>query len=68
MCFAYVGYVGIMFVFFLGRFRLVQRTGQACTSLSFSLRRTTEFLVALADYTIKCFDKGKMVVIAVLSF
>ena len=44
----------------LGRFRLVQKTGQACTALAFSLRRTTEFLVALADYTIKCFDKGRM--------
>lgn len=44
---------------FLGRFRLVQKTGQACTALAFSLRRTTEFLVALADYTIKCFDKGE---------
>ncbi|KAL2084281.1 hypothetical protein ACEWY4_019799 [Coilia grayii] len=39
------------------RFRLVQKTGQACTALAFSLRRTTEFLVALADYSIKCFDK-----------
>ncbi|XP_049903616.1 TBC1 domain family member 31 [Epinephelus moara] len=39
------------------RFRLVQKTGQACTALAFSLRRTTEFLVALADYTIKCFDR-----------
>ncbi|CAN9514084.1 unnamed protein product [Ophioblennius macclurei] len=39
------------------RFRLVQRTGQACTAVAFSLRRTTEFLVALVDYTIKCFDK-----------
>ncbi|KAF7226326.1 TBC1 domain family member 31 [Nothobranchius furzeri] len=39
------------------RFRLVQKTGQACTALAFNLRRTTEFLVALADYTIKCFDK-----------
>ncbi|XP_007557939.1 TBC1 domain family member 31 isoform X2 [Poecilia latipinna] len=39
------------------RFRLVQRTGQACTALAFSLRRTTEFLVALVDHTIKCFDK-----------
>lgn len=43
-----------------GRFHLVQKTGQACTALAFSLRRTTEFLVALADYTIKCFDKGRM--------
>ncbi|KAL7984091.1 hypothetical protein Chor_002661 [Crotalus horridus] len=38
------------------RFNLVQRTGQACTALAFTLRRKTEFLVALADYSIKCFD------------
>lgn len=41
------------------RFKLVQKTGQACTALAFNLRRTTEFLVALADYSIKCFDKGR---------
>ncbi|XP_028969233.2 TBC1 domain family member 31 isoform X2 [Esox lucius] len=39
------------------RFRLIQKTGQACTALAFNLRRTTEFLVALADYSVKCFDK-----------
>ncbi|XP_006636140.2 TBC1 domain family member 31 isoform X1 [Lepisosteus oculatus] len=38
------------------RFRLVQKTGQACTALAFNLRRKTEYLVALADYSIKCFD------------
>ncbi|MBN3306118.1 TBC31 protein, partial [Amia calva] len=38
------------------RFTLVQKTGQACTALAFNLRRKTEFLVALADYSIKCFD------------
>ncbi|OBS67011.1 hypothetical protein A6R68_04445, partial [Neotoma lepida] len=38
------------------RFTLVQRTAQACTALAFSLRRKSEFLVALADYSIKCFD------------
>ncbi|XP_034553747.1 TBC1 domain family member 31 [Notolabrus celidotus] len=50
---------GNIYVFDISRnrFRLVQRTGQACTALAFSLRRTTEFLVALTDYTIKCFDK-----------
>uniref|UniRef100_A0A7N6BG92 TBC1 domain family member 31 n=1 Tax=Anabas testudineus TaxID=64144 RepID=A0A7N6BG92_ANATE len=55
-------YHGSIYVFDISRnrFRLVQKTGQACTSLAFSLRRTTEFLVALADYTIKCFDKGRM--------
>uniref|UniRef100_A0A8C6SLW5 TBC1 domain family member 31 n=1 Tax=Neogobius melanostomus TaxID=47308 RepID=A0A8C6SLW5_9GOBI len=50
---------GNIYVLDIGRnrFRLVQKTGQACTALAFTLRRTTEFLVALADYTVKCFDK-----------
>ncbi|XP_061104726.1 TBC1 domain family member 31 [Conger conger] len=39
------------------RFRLIQKTAQACTALAFNLRRTSEYLVALADYSIKCFDK-----------
>ncbi|XP_060051565.1 TBC1 domain family member 31 isoform X2 [Erinaceus europaeus] len=38
------------------RFNLVQRTAQACTALAFNLRRKSEFLVALADYSVKCFD------------
>lgn len=50
---------GNIYVFDISRnrFKLVQKTGQACTALAFNLRRTTEFLVALADYSIKCFDK-----------
>ncbi|KAL4616977.1 TBC1 domain family member 31 [Arapaima gigas] len=50
---------GNIYVFDIARnrFKLVQKTGQACTALAFSLRRTTEYLVALADYSIKCFDK-----------
>ncbi|NXP23167.1 TBC31 protein, partial [Scytalopus superciliaris] len=49
---------GNIYVFDLNgnRFRLVQRTMQACTALAFNLRRKTEFLVALADYSVKCFD------------
>ncbi|NWX70197.1 TBC31 protein, partial [Alca torda] len=49
---------GNIYVFDLNgnRFNLVQRTTQASTALAFNLRRKTEFLVALADYSIKCFD------------
>ncbi|KFV03162.1 TBC1 domain family member 31, partial [Tauraco erythrolophus] len=49
---------GNIYVFDLNgnRFNLVQRTMQACTALAFNLHRKTEFLVALADYSIKCFD------------
>ncbi|XP_059757914.1 TBC1 domain family member 31 isoform X2 [Balaenoptera ricei] len=49
---------GNIYVFDLygNRFNLVQRTSQACTALAFNLHRKSEFLVALADYSIKCFD------------
>ncbi|XP_036395511.1 TBC1 domain family member 31 [Megalops cyprinoides] len=52
-------HLGNIYVFDISRnrFRLIQKTGQACTALAFNLRRTTEYLVALADYSIKCFDK-----------
>ncbi|XP_061529879.1 LOW QUALITY PROTEIN: TBC1 domain family member 31 [Phycodurus eques] len=39
------------------RFHLVQKTGQACTALALSFHRSAEFLVALVDNTIKCFDQ-----------
>ncbi|KAI5105790.1 TBC1 domain family member 31 [Silurus meridionalis] len=50
---------GNIYVFDMSRngFKLIQKTGQACTALAFNLRRTTEYLVALSDYSIKCFDK-----------
>ncbi|NXK88537.1 TBC31 protein, partial [Formicarius rufipectus] len=53
---------GNIYVFDLSgnRFKLVQRTMQACTALAFNLRRKTEFLVALADYSVKCFDTETM--------
>lgn len=44
--------------FLPARFDLVQKTMQACTALAFTLHRKSEFLVALADYSVKCFDKG----------
>ncbi|XP_074057667.1 TBC1 domain family member 31 isoform X2 [Macrotis lagotis] len=49
---------GNIYVFDLSgnRFTLVQRTNQASTALAFNLHRKSEFLVALADYSIKCFD------------
>uniref|UniRef100_G3T2Y3 TBC1 domain family member 31 n=1 Tax=Loxodonta africana TaxID=9785 RepID=G3T2Y3_LOXAF len=49
---------GNIYVFdlYTNRFNIVQRTAQACTALAFNLRRRSEFLVALADYSIKCFD------------
>ncbi|XP_037129903.1 TBC1 domain family member 31 [Syngnathus acus] len=39
------------------RFRLVQKTGQACTALALGSNQSREFLVALVDNTIKCFDQ-----------
>uniref|UniRef100_A0AAY5EYC4 TBC1 domain family member 31 n=1 Tax=Electrophorus electricus TaxID=8005 RepID=A0AAY5EYC4_ELEEL len=55
---------GNIYLFDIGRnrFQLIQKTGLACTALAFNLRRTTEFLVALSDYSIKCYDKGRQLV------
>ncbi|KAM8966814.1 TBC1 domain family member 31 [Pelodytes ibericus] len=51
-------HLGNVYLFNLNRntFDLVQRTMQACTALAFNLHRKCEFLVALADYSVKCFD------------
>ncbi|KAL3860204.1 hypothetical protein ACJMK2_010360 [Sinanodonta woodiana] len=38
------------------RFSLVQKTGVPCTSLAYNLRRKTEYLVGMSDYSLKCFD------------
>ncbi|TRY94739.1 hypothetical protein DNTS_021624 [Danionella cerebrum] len=50
---------GNVYLFEIGRnrFQLIQKTGQASTAVAFNLRRPTEFLLALADYSIKCFDR-----------
>ena len=42
------------------RFCVVQRTGSPCTALAFTLRRKTEYLVAMSDYSLKCFDTGEI--------
>jgi len=40
------------------RFTLVQKTGSPCSSLAFALHRRSEFLVGMADRSLKCFDAG----------
>ncbi|KAM9307966.1 TBC1 domain family member 31 [Gastrophryne carolinensis] len=58
-------HLGNIFLFNLNRnrFDLVQKTRHACTALAFNLHRKSEFLVALADYSVKCFDtEGKELV------
>ncbi|XP_077982423.1 TBC1 domain family member 31-like [Glandiceps talaboti] len=49
---------GNVYVFDLlrNRFQLVQKTGTACTALAFTLRRKTEYLVALSENSLKCYD------------
>ncbi|KAM5157490.1 TBC1 domain family member 31 [Mantella aurantiaca] len=58
-CFLAGDHLGNIYLFNLNRnrFDLIQRTMQACTALAFTLHRKSEFLVALADYSVKCFDK-----------
>lgn len=57
-CFIVGDHHGNIFSFDLvkNRFSLNQKTGHPCTALAFSLRRPSEYLVALADYSLKCFD------------
>ncbi|XP_075681875.1 TBC1 domain family member 31 [Rhinoderma darwinii] len=57
-CFLAGDHLGSIYHFNLNRnrFDLVQRTLQACTALAFNLHRKSEFLVALADYSVKCYD------------
>ncbi|KAG8441648.1 hypothetical protein GDO86_010725 [Hymenochirus boettgeri] len=59
-CFLAGDHLGNVYMFNLNRnrFDLVQKSMQACTALAFNLHRKTEFLVALADYSVKCFDTG----------
>jgi WD40 repeat protein len=40
------------------RFELVHRTGTSCTAVAFNLRNPSEFLIAMPDFTVKCFDAG----------
>ncbi|WAR11356.1 TBC31-like protein [Mya arenaria] len=37
-------------------FSLVQKCGTPCTALAFCLRKKSEFLVGLSDYSLKCYD------------
>ncbi|XP_056378692.1 TBC1 domain family member 31 [Hyla sarda] len=57
-CFLAGDHLGSVYLFNMNRNRFdhVQRTHQACTALAFNLHRKSEFLVALADYSVKCFD------------
>ncbi|KAL8615313.1 hypothetical protein ACOMHN_038052 [Nucella lapillus] len=57
-CFIAGDHYGNIFAFDLvrNRYTLVQKTGHPCTALAFSLRRASEFLVALSDYSLKCYD------------
>lgn len=57
-CFIAGDHQGNIFLFDLNknRFALTQKCGHPCTALAYNLRRKTEFLVGLSDYSLKCFD------------
>lgn len=42
------------------RFSLVQKCGSPCTALAFCLRKKSEFLIGMSDYSLKCFDTGML--------
>ncbi|CAF1135236.1 unnamed protein product [Adineta ricciae] len=52
---------GNVYVFDLirNKFELVHRTGTSCTAVAFNLRNPSEFLLAMPDFTVKCFDADK---------
>ncbi|KAH3775121.1 hypothetical protein DPMN_176518, partial [Dreissena polymorpha] len=45
-----------MFDLAKNRFSLVQKCGTPCTSLALGLRKKSEFLIGLSDYSLKCYD------------
>jgi len=49
-----------LFFFYQFRFELVHRTGTSCTAVAFNLRNPSEFLLGMPDFTVKCFDAGKI--------
>ncbi|XP_041376206.1 TBC1 domain family member 31-like [Gigantopelta aegis] len=57
---------GNVYIFDLtkNRFCLAQKTGHPSTALAFTLRRKTEFLVGLSDYSFKCFDSDTKELVA----
>ena len=59
---------GHVYVFDLARnrFSLVQRLGIPCTSLAFNIKRKTELLIALADYSVRCVDVESHEVLSVM--
>eukprot|EP00057_Strongylocentrotus_purpuratus_P028998 XP_011683472.1 PREDICTED: TBC1 domain family member 31 [Strongylocentrotus purpuratus] len=57
---------GHIYVFDLhrNRFQLVQKLGIPCTAIAFTLRRKTEYLVALSDCSLKCYDTDSKEMVA----
>lgn len=45
----------------------MHRTGTSCTAVAFNLRNPSEFLIGMPDFTVKCFDAGKIHWIVFLS-
>lgn len=60
---------GHVYVFDLARnrFSLVQRAGTPCTALAFNMKRKTELIIALADYSVRCVDIETREVLGVMT-
>lgn len=48
-------------LFYFSRFSVIQNTGQACTCIATGLKSQSEYLVAVADTSIKCYAIGDYV-------
>lgn len=51
-------HLGLVYLFDIveNRFSLIQNTGQACTCIATGLQTTSEYIVALADTSLKCYS------------
>ena len=43
---------------FCPRFSLVKRVGTPCTAIAFTLHQNNEVLIALSDYSLRCYNTG----------
>ena len=51
--------LGIIF----SRFGLIQKVGKPCTAIAFNLHQSNEVLVALSDYSLRCYNAGKFFIL-----
>ncbi|CAD5117568.1 DgyrCDS6328 [Dimorphilus gyrociliatus] len=54
------------FDIYRNRYKLLKKCGKPCTAIAYCLHRKSEYLVALSDSSLNCFDAGTSELIAVM--